>query len=58
MKLLEYYLKEVQDISDMQKFLETYKRIITIKDPIQQYVGLSVFNEIQDDIAFIFEFDT
>ncbi len=58
MKLLEYYLKEVQGISDMQKFLEKYKRVVTIRDPVQQYVGLTVFNEIQDDIAFIFEFDT
>ncbi len=59
-KKLGYYLKEIQGISDMQKFLAKYKRHIVIRDPIQQQLGMTIFNKMSniDDFAFIFEFDT
>ncbi len=59
-KILEFYLKEVQGISDMQTFLKQFKKVIKIKDPVQQYIGMTIFNKDSDlsDTAFLFEFDT
>jgi len=59
-RILDYYLKEVQGVSDMQQFLQQFDKVVKINDPVQQYVGMTIFNESAklDNIAFLFEFDT
>jgi len=59
--ILEAYLKHIQNDSDMENFLEKFKRKIIIRDPVQQYVGMTIFNSNDENLkntAFVFEFDT
>jgi len=56
--LLEAFIKHIQDISEMDKFLETFKEKYVFNNYEEIEKGLTAYDNIPYNKAFIFPFAT
>lgn len=57
-RLLEAFLKNIQDVSDLDNFLKQFKEVHSFNTFEETEDGLSIYDSIPYDKAYIFPFAT
>jgi uncharacterized membrane protein (UPF0127 family) len=57
MKILQFYLEQIQHEKTMTTFLSNFKRIIKFTSEKDHSIGLLRYKSIPENIAFLFEFE-